>query len=344
MWRIIISRYRKALRLALIFNGGLLTLQFLAHGGLHWLEESQHPTPTSWPWTTRYYLRRARIPNSWNPFGEKTPDDERLQLLNDAIADIEKQGLHGWGEVQVRKERGECLERLKRWEEAEGDYKAALEALTEAPAVKVEAAHRLARIREWKEDAIGALEALEVGLKAAEGNEVAKLKAKAEMAVFLARQGELGKALELATEVLVARKAAAKEVLPGEERRFTEKIGDPCMIAAAEAMVGELVFALGKREEGVRWTEDAFTKAWPLVDLRLACKECAGVTAGNVVKMAAIMEKAAEGENEGWRWFWKGNKEAKLNEARRLKGEYELRGLEVEAVKSVKDAEIAKAR
>jgi tetratricopeptide (TPR) repeat protein len=342
-WTYIFSQYRAILKLALLLNAGMLSLQLSVHGATHLLEESSRPTPTSFPWTTRYYIRRARIPNAWNPFtGDAFTDAEHLQYLEDALREVERLGLKGAVVAQLRRERAECLERLLRWEDAEVEYAAALREPMAAKDVRVECAHRLAKIREWRGDGEGALQALETGLEAAEGEEPVQLKAMSEMAVFLARRGDVGKALEMATEVLRRRREKQGELLKGEERRFTEKLGDPCRIAAAEAMVGELMFAAGRRPEGVRWTEDAFRKAWDLVDYRLACKECAGVAAANLVKMGAVMEKEALAEKEGW--WGKGKRQQRIDEARRVKGEYELRQLEVEAVKAVRDAEVAKAR
>jgi tetratricopeptide (TPR) repeat protein len=342
-WAYIFSQYRTIFKLALLINAGLLSLQLSVHGATHLLEESTRPTPSSYPWTTRYYIRRARIPNAWNPFtGEAFTDAERLGYLEDALREVGRQGLKGAVVAQLRRERAECLERLLRWEDAESEYAAALREPMAAKDVRVECAHRLAKIREWRGDGEGALQALETGLEAAEGEEPVRLKALSEMAVFLARRGDVGKALELATEVLRRRREKRGELLEGEERRFTEKVGDPCRIAAAEAMVGELMFAVGRRDEGVRWTEDAFRKAWELVDYRLACKECAGVAASNLIKMGAAIEKEALAEKEGW--WGKGKRQQRIDEARRVKGEYELRQLEVEAVKAVRDAEVAKAR
>jgi len=269
-----------------------------------------------------------------------------------ALAEVEKAGKAGWELALLRNERGEVLEKMRRWDAAEKEYRAALEVAADVPKLKVEAANRLAKIREWRGDAAGALQVLEQAVRIAGGpalpppgdggNTPALMNALVEMSVFLARHGEIGKGLELATDVLVRRKAAEGEVR--EPKRYTDATGDPCRVAISETIVGELLFAIGKRDKGLKWTEDAFHKAWELVDYRLACKECAGVAAANLVQMGKILEEEALSMEEGKKGWWSGKreKEEKLQKAQRIKGEYEIRRMEVEAVRAVKDSDVAK--
>lgn len=335
-----IRQYRTALKLALFINAGILSLQLGVHLTLQQLSEHSRPTPASWPLLARYNLRLARLPNAWNPFGTEKSDEDTQRYLDRCLSHLKGKES---GVAQLHAERGELAEKMLRFDDAREEYSAALEGGESGESV-VFAAGRLAKILEWRGEEEGALEVLYRGLEAAKGTE--RVNALFELAVFLARHGEVAKALEMATEVLVLRKAASGEVV--DPKRFTRSIGDPCKIAATEAVVGELLFALGKPEEGVRWSEDAFEKAFKLVDFRQACKECAGVVTGNLVKMGELMKLDIEkegAEGKGGFWFWRGSagkREETLKEAERLVEEYGWKKFEVDAVKAVKDAEIAK--
>ncbi|KAI5846001.1 hypothetical protein BZA05DRAFT_407651 [Tricharina praecox] len=358
-WRAVLGNWKPALKIAGVVNISILLLQGLVHFGLLIAAETSQPTPPSWPLRARYYLLRARMPNAWNPLVERKTDEEMQRMYDRALEAVVGGGGEGagggWELVLLRKERGEAQEKLRDWDKAEAEYRAALEVPADAPRLKVEAANRLARIREWRGDAVGALEALEQAVRIAGGpalptpgdrrNTPELMGAVGEMAVFLARHGEIGRALEMATDVLVRRKTAEAGREVKDPKRYTEAVGDPCRVAVSEATVGELLFAIGKRDEGLRWSEGAFHKAWELVDYRLACKECAGIAAANLVQMGKILEEEALLMEEGKKGWWGGNgrteKEEKLREAQRIRGEYEIRKMEVEAVKAVKDSDVA---
>jgi hypothetical protein len=157
-----------------------------------------------------------------------------------------------------------------------------------------------------------------------------------ELAVFLARRGEEGMALAMLTQVLKTRMEAPPVENP---RIFNKEVGDPCMIASTKSNIGELMFAMGKKEDGVAWTEKAFEEAWRDVEYRLACKECCEVAAGTLVAMGRILQEEA-GKPLGW--FESGRKrEAVKRWAETLVEEYEWKQLEVKAVRAVKDAQEA---
>jgi len=356
-WRAVAANWKPALKIAAVVNVSVLALQAAVHGALQCVEETTRPTPPTWSFAARYFLRRARMANAWNPLAERKSDDETLRMYDRALAHSAGAGTagDGWAAAMLRKERGRALEEMRRWDAAESEYRAALDVDADAPRLKVEAATRLARIQEWRGDDVAALETLERAVCFAGGpalpppgdarNSPALLNAVAEMAVFLARRGEIARALELATAVLARRKAAAAADV-GDPKRYTEAIGDPCRVAVSEATVGELLFAIGKRDEGLRWTEDAFHKAWELVDYRLACKECAGIAASNLVQMGRILEeealRAEDGGKKGWWRRGERSGRVQLREAQRIRQEYDIRRMEVDAVRAVKDSDVAK--
>ncbi|KAF8538432.1 hypothetical protein BDD12DRAFT_885209 [Trichophaea hybrida] len=342
-WHSVLLQYRTALKLAVLINAGILTLQLGVHLTLQHISELSRPTPGSWPILARYNLRLARLPNTWNPFGAEKSDEDTQRYLDRCLGHLQGEERDVAG---LRAERGELAEKMMRFDDAVVEYSSTLEAGDGDGESVVFAAGRLAKILEWRGEDAGALEVLQKGVEAGKEGK-GKVNAMFELAVFLARHGEIAKALEMVTEVLVLRRAASKEVV--DPKRFTRSIGDPCKIAATEAVVGELLFALRKREEGVRWSEDAFEKAFKLVDLRTACKECAGVAAGNLVKMGELMKADLEKEGKegkGWSWFWRGSgekREEMMKEAEKLVEEYGWKKFEVDSVKAVRDAEIAKA-
>jgi len=223
---------------------------------------------------------------------------------------------------------------------------------------RVAAATRLAKILEWRGDIEGAMGMLlkgfgyafppaveesgsgatgippEMPRPGAKENTGVLMGIATELGVFLARHGQVAKALEVLAAVLVRRKAAGGVPDP---RRFNTEVGDPCVEAATMAMVGELMFAIGKTKEGVAWSEEAYERAWELVEFRLACKECCTVAAVNLVKMGELLKSDA-GKETGW---FSGKKEEMTGEGQRLVDEYTYKQLEVDAVKAVRDAEQA---
>lgn len=182
---------------------------------------------------------------------------------------------------------------------------------------RVSAALRLGAIAEAEGDVGGARRALEdaVGfalpgvLELPEpgegGNTVLLMKALTELGVFHARRGEVGVALDLFTKVLAARRGAERVKDPGDSG-CCEWVSDPCAEAATMTYIGEVVFAMGERRQGVAWTREAFERSVGLAELRGRCRECALVAGRNVGTMLAIME-AEGGEKPRWgRFFGRG--------------------------------------
>lgn len=333
---------------------GILGAQAAVHAGIHRMEEMVRPTPEDWPWFARYYLREARIANSWNPYGEAKGAEARKEALDKVLRELKGRGVGfgvksgRWGEEEaaLRKERGAWFEEEKKWKEAVAEYEAALEVGGSGVGIpqKVAAAGRLASVFRFLGKEEEAMQALERGVREAEvgGVSNALMNAKMEFAVGLARKGELVRAAEVAAGVLEERMRAR----PGcvDPKRFGFDVGDPCRVAGAMAVVGELVFALGRKEEGVVWSERAFETAWEFVEYRLACKECAGVAARNLVQMGKILEDGGGDREEGW--FTRGvrkENERRRREGERVRTEYGFRAMEVEAVRAVKDSRVAKA-
>lgn len=363
------TQYLTAIKIVVLVNATLLTAQLAVHAAQHYGAEQARPTPESWPFRARYCLRQARIAQPWNPFSAAAkPLSETLAYLDRALAALAAaEATQGRAELHI--ERGECLERMQRFDEAADAYAAALDSPSSSPSARcaVAAAVRLAKILEWRgsnhDGAVGAL--LQRAADAATGADDAEASANAqyEMAVFLARRGRLARALEVATQVLELRKRAAAAAAEGgggggrvaDGKRYTASAGDPCRIAATEALIGELLFAIGQRAQGVAWSERAFGAAVALADLRLACKQCASVAAGNLIRMGEIMKDGVgagggAGARDGaagrgkWRWLWRtapGSSEH--DEGRRLVDEYIWRKVEVDAIKAVRDAAEARA-
>ncbi|KAI5779052.1 hypothetical protein EDC01DRAFT_755865 [Geopyxis carbonaria] len=360
-WRTVVSEYRTAIKFTFIIQLGVLGAQASLHFALHRLEEEQRPTCSAWPWLARYYLRMSRLPNPWNPWGKPQRDADVKYYLDaalDAVDGREPPAGHvgnaeAWREelIRLRKARGEWYETHSKWTDAQREYEAALAVPLRAEGGRVAVAARLARILEWQAHAQGALDVLTAAQGwAAAGGDACVLDAKTEVAAYHARHGDLGRALELLGEVLIARRAAPRVADP---REFTDAPGDPCKEAATMAGIGELMFAVGKRAEGVRWSEAAWERAWRDAEYRVACKECAGVAAGNLVKMGELMMKEAEeaeggekgkGKGKGWFWSTAGKKEEMREEAERLLVTYTQASANVEAVRAIRDAEIVKKR
>ena len=342
--------------MVVLVNATLLTAQLAVHAAQHYGAERARPTPESWPFRARYCLRQARIAQPWNPFSAAAkPLSETLAYLDRALAALPAaEATPGRAELHV--ERGECLEKMQHFDEAAGAYAAALDLLPSPPSppssaaaarCTVSAAVRLAKILEWRGshrgEAVEALLQRAVDAAAGAGDVEASANAQYEMAVFLARRGKLARALEAATQVLALRKRAAA----GDGRRYTASAGDPCRVAATEALIGELLFAIGQHAQGVAWSERAFGAAVALADLRLACKQCASVAAGNLVRMGQIMkdggaEDGAAGRGM-WRWLRRAGPGGEHEEGQRLVDEYIWRQAEVDAIKAVRDAAEARA-
>lgn len=165
-------------------------------------------------------------------------------------------------------------------ETARGLWQRVFDTAAAEPGARVAAGLRVAKIAEFQGDDEAAFVALEGAVGVAEKKEEAGgalLKALTEMAVFRARRGEAEAALELLTRVLGVRRATAA--------------GDPCAEAATMTYIGEILFALGERREGVAWSKEAFGRSAGLAELRGKCRECAIVAGRNLSAMAALMEE-----------------------------------------------------
>lgn len=215
-----------------------------------------------------------------------------------------------------------------------------------------------------------------------EANTAPLLAAVSELAIFLARHGELTPALDLLGRVLLARRAhASSSLFPSssplstpqpqtstttditttttttatrsrkrtDPRAFSTSPGDACAIATTTAAIGELLWALGKRADGVAWEQKAFDDTRGLADYRRACKDCALVAAENLVRMGEVMAREGSGEVDGKGWFGtrkrkdekkEGEKreEEEKREGERLREVYEQRLEEVRDIRAVRDA------
>ena len=361
-WVYLSTQYRSAMKLALALNVAVITTQLSVHAYLHDLEETARPTTSDWGIMPRYYLRRARIPNPWNPWGDPKPDIATKLYLDRCLDEVKGGALimdqksESWKRdyFRLRKERAEWFERNGRWEEAREEYTVALAVeLRTAKRERVDASARLAKILEWEgkeEEAFtvlrravgwaggrgeGPMPALpEVGSRENTG---VLLDAVSEYAGYLARKGQYEPALGLFTEVLRRRRGA---VMMEDPQNWNEEIADPCRDAATMVAVGELMFAMGKQKEGVAWSEKAFAQAWGLLHFRQACKDCAGVAAENLQAMGRLLKKQAEERKPG-KLEWNAEKEKKklLTEAERLEKGYRDAKMDVDAVRAVRDSE-----
>lgn len=153
--------------------------------------------------------------------------------------------------------------------------------------MRVAAGLRVAKIAEFRRDDGAAEAALRDAVAAAGEEREALLKALTETAVFHARRGAEEVALELLTRVLAVQRAAGST--------------DPCAEAATMTYIGEVLFALGERRQGVAWSKEAFERSAGLAELRAKCKECAIVAGRNLSAMAALMEQETgrEGRKAG---------------------------------------------
>lgn len=286
--------------------------------------------------------------NSWIPLiGADISEQERLFWIDKALE-------RGEELVDVLMMKAACLERSKRWDDAKVAYLRALEVGGGQTEDMVEAWCRVAKISAWQglekdvvEGALrnaistaypdswrtGTLVLPEIGSR---DNSAVLMGAVTELAVETARWGDIAGAIEMLTNVLIRRRAAAAGC----------EISDPCKEATVMAMIGELVFSIGGKNEGVRWCEGAFEKAWKFADQRIVCKQCANIAAENLVKMGKSLKKinAGEGENNlniGGGWFWQGKKKIlddNMREGERLEMEYSLMLEEVQAIRAIRDA------
>lgn len=121
------------------------------------------------------------------------------------------------------------------------------------------------------------------------------------------------------------------------DSKAAEVVSDPCAEAVTMAYIGEVMFSMGDRQQGVAWSKEAYDRSEPLAQLRGKCKECALVAAKNISAMIKLME---EGQNEqkekksSWRLF---SGASKAEEKENL-GEWENRVLRLESIRATKGA------
>lgn len=221
------------------------------------------------------------------------------------------------------------LDYEKEQEELEEALKIPLKPEAGIVSERVQAAARLASICEWNDDTEGVFKALKMAVALAWPEAVGEdgtvsippplppvgsqavtnelLDAFQELSVYLARHGEIAPALETMTQILVRRQAGPKifdPTVPGAAK----KISDPCKQATVMASIGELMFALGKRNEGIAWEQKAWEMSRWLADMRIQCNKCSYVAADNLVKMGEIIRdeglnsEAAKKKSKGWLW------------------------------------------
>lgn len=261
--------------------------------------EHSHPTAASLPWRTRTALALARAVSTWTDHAAAT-----TAVLRSALEELE---LRPQEDVAWGRARAETLRQLAELQEAAGDVAGAradwgrvLDTVRAGAEARVGAALRVAKIAEFEgedgaaEEALGKAVEVASGEEEEEGNSKVLLRALTEMAVFRARHGEEGRALELLTRVLAARRAARKPLDPGAPQA-AEMAGDPCAEAATMTYIGEVLFALGERRQGVAWSKEAFGKSVGLAELRRRCRECAIVAGTNLSAMIALIEQEDEG-------------------------------------------------
>ncbi|KAI5846273.1 hypothetical protein DFP73DRAFT_593343 [Morchella snyderi] len=340
--RIVVTGY------TVIFAAAILAL---AAALLH--TEHTHPTAPDLPRTARLAITLARVITRFTP--------NNTWLAADILRDT-AQRMPPWDDQSAQARRAylatmvllaELLEQQDRHAEARDWYQRVL-ATPRGPGdahwadVKVGAALRASRIAAFMGDLAAAERALVMGVEctdAGDGATVEGLRARTELGVFYARCGRGAEALELFTRVLAARRAVAPPQDPGAAGA-AEALGDPCAEAVTMAYIGEVVFSLGERRQGVAWSKEAYGRSEPLALLRGKCKECAVAAARNVAAMVRLMEEREEGEEgkegkrggkRGWTLF-SGGRKAEEEEEKESLEEWERRVVRLESIRATKGA------
>lgn len=287
---------------SLLFVGGLLatTAALIA-------TEQSHPTPPTLPWRTRTALTLSRAIAAWT--GHRPA---ATVVLRSALEELElapQRRSAAW-RLAHQQTLGQLAEFAELAEDPSGAWEL-WQRLADTPTAtadaRVAAGLRVAKLAEFQRDDAAAEAALLGAVAAGEkAGGTALVTALTEMAVFQAcKRGDRFAALELLTRVLATRRAAGRPVDPGSAEAAS-MVADPCAEAATMTYIGEILFALGERREGVAWSKQAFSQSAELAELRGKCKECAIVAGTNLSAMAALMEAeaaAAEGEKGRAGWF-----------------------------------------
>ncbi|KAL7276677.1 hypothetical protein RUND412_000337 [Rhizina undulata] len=160
------------------------------------------------------------------------------------------------------------------------------------------------------------------------------LKAKTELAVFYARHDNFPEALAILLSILQSRRSVAAPADPGRSVS-AEKISDPCAEASTMTYIGEILFALGEKRQGVAWTSEAFEKAVPLKELRGACKDCAIISGQNAAKMIGLLkDEIVENAEKPKFWrLWKEDVEGTVKELKKKVEQWEKAVGELETIR-----------
>ncbi|KAH8149155.1 uncharacterized protein LAJ45_06694 [Morchella importuna] len=342
-----------AARIVVVGYTAIFVTTVLAFTGALLYVESTSPTAPSLPRTARFGITFARVLQRFAP----SQTWLAIEVLRDTV-----QRMPPWdgqsaqwcrGYISAMKLLAELLEEEDQHAEAREWYQRILDTPRERDDdaewadLKVAAALRVSRIAAFMGDMEGAERALVRGVECTvplgeedggvfPASSVEGLKASTELGVFYARCEREPEALEIFTRVLAARRRVLPPVDPADSKA-AEVVSDPCAEAVTMAYIGEVMFSMGDRQQGVAWSKEAYDRSEPLAQLRGKCKECALVAAKNISAMIKLME---EGQNEqkekksSWRLF---SGASKAEEKENL-GEWENRVLRLESIRATKGA------
>ncbi|KAF8434929.1 hypothetical protein BGX38DRAFT_1333355 [Terfezia claveryi] len=220
--------------------------------------------------------------------GERVRAAVRLGGLLDEVGDVE--GISGGVEVEGNEDEM-SRRREKREKEAEEKFKFAYLLAAEDAGVDT----RLAR------ETPGVIPA---------GEKLSRdlLDTATELGIHYARFRRLDKALPIFLSLLRARSS----VSPTKATTTRGEIADPCEIGKVEAYLGEVLWAVGERRQGVEMEKRALETVERLVEERAGCRDCAVFAGGNlVVMLRKLLEEVERGNAEegkkvgGGLWLWK---------------------------------------
>ncbi|KAH0602225.1 uncharacterized protein H6S33_009893 [Morchella sextelata] len=143
-------------------------------------------------------------------------------------------------------------------------------------------------------------------------------------------------ALEIFTRVLAARRRVPPPADPADSKA-AEAVSDPCAEAVTMAYIGEVMFSMGDRQQGVAWSKEAYDRSEPLAQLRGKCKECALVAAKNIAAMIELMEEGQKEQKEK-KSRWSLFSGASGAEEKENLEEWENRVLRLESIRATKGA------
>lgn len=342
-----------AARIVVVGYTAIFVTTVLAFTGALLYVESTNPTPPALPRTARLGITFARVLRRFVP--------SQTWLATEVLRDT-VQRMPAWegqsaqwrrGYISAMKLLAELLEEADQHGEAREWYERILDTPRERDDdaewadLKVAAALRASRIAAFMGDLEGAERALVKGVECTVPLEgagdagglkasVEGLKALTELGVFYARCEREPEALEIFTRVLAARRRVPPPADPADPKA-AEVISDPCAEAVTMAYIGEVIFSMGDRQQGVAWSKEAYNRSEPLAQLRGKCKECALVAAKNIAAMIKLMEEGQKEQKEKkskWSLF---SGASKAEEQDNLE-EWENRVLRLESIRATKGA------